>query len=180
MTREQKAEIARRNGAKSRGPLTPAGKLHCSRNALKHGKKAAKLKYFIPPEDACANPESRQAFFHLLDAHLEHYRPFNEVSYNVVREIAVATWQMQRLTATRTRLLNRHFETHTPGDQACAELASAHRALPGDTRTTAQLATEINRLQRRIRHLERRLVFNRQCFLDEPEAEFPIPLKRAA
>ena len=37
MTSEQKIEANRRNGRKSRGPRTAAGKLTASRNALRHG-----------------------------------------------------------------------------------------------------------------------------------------------
>jgi hypothetical protein len=46
-----RAEASRKNGAKSRGPKTPAGKARSAQNALKHGMRAQKY-VVLPEEDA--------------------------------------------------------------------------------------------------------------------------------
>ncbi len=37
MTKEERAEISRKNGAKSKGPISEKGKAKSSRNAITHG-----------------------------------------------------------------------------------------------------------------------------------------------
>ena len=49
LTAEQRAEICRRNGRRSRGPVSASGKSASSRNALKHGMRAETLT--MPNED---------------------------------------------------------------------------------------------------------------------------------
>jgi hypothetical protein len=55
-----RAEASRRNGAKSRGPRTEAGKARASRNALKHGLRAQKH-LVLPEEDAAGFAEHEAA-----------------------------------------------------------------------------------------------------------------------
>jgi hypothetical protein len=156
MTPEQRAEIARRNGAKSRGPVTAEGKLHSSRNGIKYGKYASTRKYFVPPPEACESNRTRQAYFSLLDSLLEVFRPVNDIGYNIVREIAVATWQYRQLTATHMILVNREC------DRLAAMKSSADlEAFSGEGFLSPRLTGEIDRLHRRIAQLERRFVFNR-------------------
>ena len=52
MTKEQRAEISRQNGARSKGPTTTRGKANSSRNALKHGEYAQSFAPFLPPRAA--------------------------------------------------------------------------------------------------------------------------------
>ena len=75
MTPEERAEIARKNGAKSKGPTTPEGKAKVSRNGIKTGEYAETLSNFVPPDCAILCNEERQAFFELMDALLETYQP---------------------------------------------------------------------------------------------------------
>jgi hypothetical protein len=51
MTSESKMAANRRNGRKSRGPRTVAGKAIASRNALRHGFAAVTLHAPTPPEE---------------------------------------------------------------------------------------------------------------------------------
>jgi hypothetical protein len=50
MIAPDRAEISRRNGAKSKGPKTPEGKERSKFNALKHGMSARTI--VLPGEDA--------------------------------------------------------------------------------------------------------------------------------
>jgi hypothetical protein len=43
LSREERAEVSRQNGARSRGPRTPEGRRRSSANAFKHGQRAEVL-----------------------------------------------------------------------------------------------------------------------------------------
>ncbi len=155
MTPEQKAEISRRNGAKSRGPVSTEGKLHSSRNAIRYGKYTENLKYFLPPQEARETNETRQAYFSLLDTLIEVYRPVDDIGYNITREIAVATWQFRRLTAAHMVLLSREC------DRLMALISAGdQKTLSGDGFPSPRLTREIDRLHARIARLERRLALH--------------------
>jgi len=83
-----RAEASRRNGARSRGPKTAAGKARAARNALKHGMRAAKH-VVLPDEDA--------AEFAALDAALiEELAPVGALQAVLARRVAVAAWRLAR------------------------------------------------------------------------------------
>ena len=63
---EERARIARENGAKSRGPVTPEGKAASSRNAIKTGEHANSKSVYTPHPSVLTN-EDRQGFFRLVD-----------------------------------------------------------------------------------------------------------------
>ena len=67
MSKEERARIARQNGAKSCGPKTEEGKSKSARNGIKTGEFATKLAKFVPPDSAVLCNEERQAYFNLVD-----------------------------------------------------------------------------------------------------------------
>jgi len=82
-----KAEAARANGAKSRGPATSEGRAKSSRNSLRHGLSAKSV--LLPAE-------SREQFHLLLDAHIQQFHPANPVEMDLVEAMAVARWRLRR------------------------------------------------------------------------------------
>ena len=82
------AEASRINGAKSRGPATPAGKAASAQNALRHGLCAADVRS-VPFEDY---PAFRDLFDGLTAAH----QPSDVQEEELVRGLFLACWQVRR------------------------------------------------------------------------------------
>ena len=82
------ALASRVNGAKSRGPVTPAGKAASSQNALRHGLCATDVRS-VPFEDY---PAFRDLFDGLTAAH----RPSDVQEEELVRGLFLACWQVRR------------------------------------------------------------------------------------
>jgi hypothetical protein len=91
-----RAEASRRNGAKSRGPNTPAGKARCAQNALKHGMRAQK--YLVLPDEDVAEFEALEAVL------LEELAPVGALQIVLARRVAVATWRLARADRIETEL----------------------------------------------------------------------------
>ena len=106
MTQEERARIARENGAKSKGPVTPEGKEKSARNSIDHGLRAEKLKHFAPPHYVALCNEDRRDYYQLLDELASVYQPVNLVAAGIVRDIAVARWQLLRLDTCITSQWN--------------------------------------------------------------------------
>ena len=82
-----RADIARENGAKSRGPVTPAGKAASSRNSTKHGLLARTI--VLPTE-------SKKRFARLLNLLRKELAPQTEIERHLVDRMAVARWHQMR------------------------------------------------------------------------------------
>ena len=83
-----RAEASRRNGAKSRGPKTPAGKARSAQNALKHGMRA--LRYVVLPD------EDGVAFQALEAALMDELAPVGTLQVVLARRVAMAAWRLAR------------------------------------------------------------------------------------
>jgi hypothetical protein len=92
-----RAEIARRNGARSRGPVTPAGKARSALNATRHGLCARTL-VLEDGEDAMALAELRGALF-------ARWQPFDAAEAHLVEELVFAAWREVRLRAVEDAVL---------------------------------------------------------------------------
>lgn len=92
-----RAEAARRNGSRSRGPLTPEGKRRSARNALKHGLTAQAFA-LLPGEDAAA-------YEALLADLTARYRPADRLAAHLVQRLASVMWRQARADRLEAEVL---------------------------------------------------------------------------
>ena len=91
-------EAARRNGARSKGPDSPEGKVRSSRNALQHGL-AALCHLVLESEDPAELEE-------LTARLLAELGPAGELEVRLVRRLAVAFWKGERAERLEATLLD--------------------------------------------------------------------------
>src|SRR3954465_14756931 len=94
------AQIAasRRNGARSRGPVTPEGKERASRNALKHGLTA--LHHLVLDDEV---PDALEA---LIATIAEETGASTEIESRLARRLAIALWKDERAERIETALFD--------------------------------------------------------------------------
>lgn len=92
LTTPARAEAARRNGRRGRGPTTAEGKRQSSRNAQRHGILSASL---------CAgeSPEQQQVYGALLEDLRTELVPSSVLEALLVERIAAALWRVHRVLA---------------------------------------------------------------------------------
>jgi hypothetical protein len=181
MTKEDRAGIARENGSRSQGPKTEEGKAKSSRNGIKTGEFAEKLAAFVPPDSAVLCNEQRQAYFNLVDQLTQIYTPINQESMNLVRQIAIARWQIERLhTATNNvwnfALLKAAGEpSEMVEEMEDAEAAArAAVALFSGNSPIEKMSRQIDRLEIRIARLRKGI---KEIHDDFPNVAKPIENK---
>ncbi|MEO6759554.1 MAG: hypothetical protein ABIO24_08880, partial [Saprospiraceae bacterium] len=169
MTKEERAKIARENGAKSKGPKTETGKQRSARNALKDGSRAEKFAAFVPPHEAVVCNEDRKAYLELVDDLVAIYKPLNQSAFAAVGDMAAARWQIQRLNSCITIQWNLALMTNgrKPASRnlapelleikamadTCAELLSGDSVLTKLNKEIARLQIVIGRAERRIKFI---------------------------
>jgi hypothetical protein len=156
MASKAQIEANRRNGAKSRGPITPEGKEKASTNALKHGLRAEKT--FV------LSNESEDKFEDLHKACRAHFHPANHFEDELVHEIAVARWRLRRTWTIETNLLDiemvrqdTELRERYAGHDEGARLASAFSTL-ADNGSALTLITRYETALRRSFHAAVRLL----------------------
>ena len=136
---------SRANGARSRGPVTPAGKQASSLNAVRHGLLA---KCVVLPT------ESRVGFDILLDQHIQRFSPIDDVELGVIEEMVASLWRLRRTWAIETRLHADAINAQEPGDEI-GRLAAAFTALAA----SPQLGL-LHRYEARLHHMRQRALEN--------------------
>ena len=162
MTKEERAKIARENGAKSQGPKTEEGKEKSARNGIKTGEFAKKLAAFVPPDSAVLCNEQRQVYFNLMDQLMQIYSPINQESANLVRQIAIARWQIERLHTSITNVWNFALLKAAGEPSSVVEemeeaetAARAAQSLFSGSSPVERMSRQIDRLEIRITRLRR-------------------------
>jgi hypothetical protein len=98
MATPRQIQSARDNAKRSTGPKTPAGKAASSLNALKHGLAAT--------HPTALPGESRDAFQAMLDDYARQFKPRNLMERDLLYQLAVAAWQLERSWKIETALLH--------------------------------------------------------------------------
>ncbi len=88
MSTERQIQASRANGAKSRGPVTPEGKLNSSLNAITHGMLA---------DTIVIKGESKDRFSGVLASLLEEFKPQTPFEASLIETMAVARWRQMRI-----------------------------------------------------------------------------------
>jgi hypothetical protein len=107
MTSDARTRASRRNGARSHGPSSAAGKARSARNALKHGLRARKL--VLQDED----PAEFRQFARALEAELA---PAGRLQADLVGRIAIAAWRARRADRLEAGVLGGYLESAGAAD----------------------------------------------------------------
>jgi len=123
MKKLARAEQSRVNGAKSRGPTSVAGKLKCSRGALKHGLTAKK--------HTILDIEDPAEYEHVNNAALEEFRPATVYAVRVVEKLADLDWRIERVAMLETAYLN--YKSTNPPDSKRPRRTQSQERPPAKT-----------------------------------------------
>jgi hypothetical protein len=144
-TSPRRAEASRINGAKSRGPKTPAGKATSSINAATHGLTASVL---------TLERESNDRFAKLLQDFENELKPQSDVESGLVTTMALARWRTTRIWNIEKAVLDIAIEHEIDNHAATGHTTNAqfsadafHRLADG-SRVLAMIDRCENRYQR--------------------------------
>ncbi len=136
-----RAEASRRNGAKSKGPVSAAGKARSAQNARRHGLTSRTV--------VLATPEDRATHAELARAIAERYRPEGTLEEHWAARMVAALWRRTRLEIIESRVL----EAMIAGEEALGlpSLATVSRYRARIARDLAEARRELETLQERRR-----------------------------
>ena len=154
-----RAESARMNGAKSRGPKTPKGMYRSQTASYSHGLYAVR-NYRMPGE---SNDE-----FAEIQSQLHHYwQPKGYYDEQLVEELTGIIWEAKRLQAAKNDYLHDELATITKNSPHCRDQAKLN--LEAEKKVTvaggsmdrfnarhAHFARERHRIERQLLRLEKR------------------------
>jgi len=150
---ERQIEASRRNGARSRGPVTALGRQRAALNAFKHGR-YSRFPCLTDADDEAAFSVFREAYY-------VTFQPANDAEIQLVDSIAAADWRINRLTAVESRSID---------IEDCRQLSSlfpGQDEAPALDRLTASIASLVERspLLRQLSLTVSRLAAQRATYL---------------
>ena len=156
-------EASRRNGARSRGPVTEEGKARASRNALKHGLTA--MHHLVLEDEAPSELEEMTARL------MAEVAPMSEIEARIARRLAIAFWKGERAERIEVALFDAAPKLRPP--QAGFQWEQADPLTTFDLKRfnavrgyQAQQGREISRCLKELRQLRKEGLT--EC-TDEPE-----------
>jgi len=108
MTSRVRIRSSRANGALSRGPTTPEGKLRSTGNRCTHGLYSSRI---------VLKNESQEEYDAFLQKYIDSMHPQDSLELIATRQMAAASWCIRRLQATETSMLNNAMNSLDPAIQ---------------------------------------------------------------
>jgi hypothetical protein len=94
-------------GALPKGPSTPAETFRSSEDAIVRG---------LCADCVVLEDEERDNFLNLLQQHIQHFRPVDEVEFGLVEEMCAARWRQRRAWSIETRMFDTQIARRPDGD----------------------------------------------------------------
>jgi hypothetical protein len=91
-------EASRKNGARSRGPITEAGKQNSSRNSTRHG---------LLAQTVVLDEESADRFLDLFTGYMDEHKPSTATQVSLVETMAAARWRQLRVWGAQKTSIDR-------------------------------------------------------------------------
>jgi hypothetical protein len=139
-----RSATARRNGAKSRGPVTPDGKLASAQSNLKHG---------LFADAVTIDGECTERFTALHTSLFECLQPEGPLELALVENMVMCRWRQMRLWVMERSALNHEMRKQAAanqGEDKPTRAALAHRALSDETRSFENLSRYETRFDRQF------------------------------
>lgn len=172
MTQAQ-TDASRANGAKSKGPVTIQGKAISSRNALHHGATAKAITLSI---------ENSDAYIRLSEAYYQKFQPADEVECDLIDELAVCRWRLNRDLSNEAALYELEMDRQTKDlDEKYsnmphpARFAFAFKALADESKCIALLHRYETSHRRAFHQVLNAFLKLRSQFHSEPDPQDEIP-----
>src|SRR4051794_24522683 len=105
MPKLTRAESARINGAKSRGPKTPEGRAKSSMNAVSHG---------ITAKTMILQNENPEEFQKMLKGYSEDLQPATQTEMEQVSKLVAARWRLRRIWRYEDAMLDIEMDAQSP------------------------------------------------------------------
>ncbi|HUQ90366.1 MAG TPA: hypothetical protein VM120_01715, partial [Bryobacteraceae bacterium] len=94
---KDKQDIARENGRKSQGPITPEGKQRSSQNSITHG---------LASKCVVLSNESEELYTTLLTSYQTEWQPATTSEQHLVTQMVNSYWRLRRIWAMETALFD--------------------------------------------------------------------------
>jgi hypothetical protein len=180
MTEEQKlrrAEIARQNGRKSRGPVSPEGKSRSSMNAIATGQHLEVHKEIFPECMVLLGTDDREAYVRLWQKHLKQYKPHSEQEQVILRQMTAELFQFQRLSEAETfsmQALQDEVLREHPSIEWTAQLVQAYSRAATEEKTHRFIERKKKAHMTAYNALQRNLIQLRKNFPMQPPEPIDI------
>ena len=142
MSSERRIRASQLNGARSRGPVTPAGRQKSSANSARH---------HLLSKTILLENERPEAFADLLAGLTGEFNPQTATQRALVETMAVSRWRQMRIWAVERATLQSAMEAHDPNTtDGATRAALAFRSLADDSRTLDVLSRYETRFDRQF------------------------------